>query len=94
MDKPVSETLPLMANGFRDRGAQATRLEAFVDAAFAFALTMVVVAGSTIPGSVEALVQAMTSIPAYAASFLLIMRFWSAHAEWSRRYGLDVPFEL
>ena len=89
MDKPVSETLPLMANGFRDRGAQATRLEAFVDAAFAFALTMVVVAGSTIPGSVEALVQAMKSIPAYAASFLLIMRFWSAHAEWSRRYGLD-----
>ena len=36
----------LSADGFRDRGAQATRLEAFVDAAFAFALTLVVIAGN------------------------------------------------
>ncbi|MCX7033068.1 MAG: TMEM175 family protein [Arenimonas sp.] len=79
----------LSADGFRDRGAQATRLEAFVDAAFAFALTLVVIAGNDIPDSVDALVQAMKSVPAYAGCFLLIMRCWSAHADWSRRYGLD-----
>ena len=79
----------LSADGFRDRGAQATRLEAFVDAAFAFALTLVVIAGNDIPDSVDALVLAMKSVPAYAGCFLLIMRCWSAHADWSRRYGLD-----
>jgi len=89
MTRTTSDEQPLMSDGFRDRGAQATRLEAFVDAAFAFALTMVVVAGNEIPRSVDALVLAMKSIPAYAASFLLIMRFWSAHADWSQRYGLD-----
>jgi uncharacterized membrane protein len=77
------------ADGFTDRGAQATRLEAFVDAAFAFTLTLVVIAGNEMPRSVDALVLAMKAVPAYAASFLLIMRFWSAHADWSRRYGLD-----
>ena len=79
----------LSADGFRDRGAQATRLEAFVDAAFAFALTLVVIAGNDIPASVDELVLAMKSVPAYAGCFLLIMRCWSAHADWSRRYGLD-----
>ncbi|PZO08210.1 MAG: hypothetical protein DCF27_09225 [Lysobacteraceae bacterium] len=79
----------ISADGFRDRGAQATRLEAFVDAAFAFALTLVVIAGNDIPASVDELVLAMKAVPAYAGCFLLIMRCWSAHADWSRRYGLD-----
>ncbi len=83
----ASETIS--ADGFRDRGAQATRLEAFVDAAFAFALTLVVIAGNDIPASVDELVLAMKAVPAYAGCFLLIMRCWSAHADWSRRYGLD-----
>lgn len=79
----------LSPDGFRDRGGQATRLEAFVDAAFAFALTLVVIAGNDIPASVDELVLAMKSVPAYAGCFLLIMRCWSGHADWSRRYGLD-----
>ena len=79
----------LSADGFRDRGAQATRLEAFVDAAFAFALTLVVIGGTDIPASVDELLLAMKSVPAYAACFLLIIRCWSSHADWSRRYGLD-----
>jgi len=83
----ASETIS--ADGFRDRGAQATRLEAFVDAAFAFALTLVVIAGNDIPASVDELVLAMKAVPAYAGCFLLIMRCWSGHADWSRRYGLD-----
>ena len=79
----------LNADGFRDRGVQATRLEAFVDAAFAFALTLVVIAGNDIPASVDELVLAMKAVPTYAACFLLIMRCWTAHTDWSRRYGLD-----
>ncbi|ODU46175.1 TMEM175 family protein [uncultured Aquimonas sp.] len=74
---------------FKERGAQVTRLEAFVDAAFAFAITLMAVAGESIPDSVEALSNAMKGIPAFALAFALILRFWSAHADWSRAYGLD-----
>ena len=75
--------------GFPERGDKTTRLEAFVDAAFAFALTLLVIAGDHIPASGEELWHALRGLPAYAASFLLIVRFWSGHADWSRRYGLD-----
>ncbi|MFY2762857.1 TMEM175 family protein [Arenimonas sp. MALMAid1274] len=89
MSTPPGQAGINSADGFRDRGAQSTRLEAFVDAAFAFALTLVVIAGNEIPRSIDALVLAMMAVPTYAASFLLIMRCWSGHADWSRRYGLD-----
>ena len=72
-----------------ERGDKATRVEAFVDAAFAFALTLLVIAGDRIPGSVEELLQALKSLPAYALGFLLMLKFWTAHVAWSRRYGLD-----
>lgn len=75
--------------GFVERGDKSTRLEAFVDAAFAFALTLLAIAGDHIPGSSEELWSALKSLPAYAASFLLIVRFWRGHVDWSRRYGLD-----
>jgi uncharacterized membrane protein len=77
------------SHGFKERGAQVTRIEAFVDAAFAFAITLMAVAGQSIPNSVEALSDAMKGIPAFALAFALIVRFWSAHSNWSRAYGLD-----
>lgn len=76
---------------FKERGVQVTRVEAFVDAAFAFAITLMAVAGESIPDSVDALSNAMKGIPAFALAFALILRFWSAHADWSRAYGLDDP---
>ncbi|HEU4993064.1 MAG TPA: TMEM175 family protein [Luteimonas sp.] len=77
------------ASGLRERGQEVTRLEAFVDAAFAFALTMLVISVGSIPDSAEDLIAALKGIPAFAASFALIAMFWNAHARWSRRYGLD-----
>jgi uncharacterized membrane protein len=71
-----------------ERGDKVTRLEAFVDAAFAFAVTLLVITGE-IPSSIAELQSAIKQIPAYAASFALIMRFWLSHADWSRRYGMD-----
>lgn len=79
----------LLADGFRDRGASTTRLEAFVDAAFAFAVTLLVIAVDAVPHSVDELVEAMKGVPAFAASFALIADFWYRHNTWSRRYGLD-----
>lgn len=78
-----------MGDGFRQRGVQVTRLEAFIDAAFAFAVTLLVISLDQIPNSIEQLFQALRGVPAFAMAFLLIGLFWYQHARWSRRYGLD-----
>ena len=72
-----------------ERGDKVTRLEAFVDAAFAFAVTLLVISGDQIPTSITMLQDAMKQIPTYAASFIIIMQFWMNHADWSRRFGLE-----
>lgn len=76
-------------DGFRERGQQVTRVEAFVDAAFAFAVTLLVISFDGLPKSADELVAAYKGIPAFAASFLLLATFWRAHERWSRWYGLD-----
>ena len=86
---PGTDAMPSQAEGLRERGHDVTRLEAFVDAAFAFALTMLVISIDAIPDSIDALMTALKGVPAFAASFGLIALFWNAHARWSRRYGLD-----
>lgn len=77
--------------GFKERGGQVTRVEAFVDAAFAFAVTLMAIAGQEIPDSIDALREALKGIPAFAISFVLVMWIWTAHSRWSRAYGLDDP---
>jgi uncharacterized membrane protein len=76
-------------DGFRIRGAEMTRLETFVDAAFAFAVTLLVVGGDSIPANYGELVLAMQQLPASALCFGNIAFFWYAHYAWSRRYGLE-----
>jgi uncharacterized membrane protein len=71
------------------RHGQPTRLDAFVDAAFAFALTLLVISDDRIPDSIAALIEALKNIPAFALSFLLIVIFWVGHVEWRRHYGCD-----
>ncbi|MDQ3079227.1 MAG: TMEM175 family protein [Pseudomonadota bacterium] len=62
------------------------RLDAFVDAAFAFAVTLIVVGGAGVPGSYRELEAALTATPAYAIGFALVAMFWHAHVRW-RRFG-------
>lgn len=61
----------------------ARRLDAFVDASFAFALTLLVISGSEPPGSYADMGAALGRIPAFAVGFALLALFWSAH----RRFG-------
>jgi uncharacterized membrane protein len=75
--------------GFRLRGLEMTRLETFIDAAFAFAITMLVIAAQQIPDDIETLLAAFKNVPAFVASVIVLGIFWRGHWLWSRRYGLE-----
>ena len=76
-------------NFFYNRGAETTRLETFVDAAFAFALTLLVISFDAVPASYDELVNALRAIPAFLLGFAVLMMFWAAHRKWLIRFGLD-----
>jgi uncharacterized membrane protein len=73
----------------RVRRQQPTRLEGFVDASFAFAVTLVVISLGHVPGSVEEMLRALRGVPTFAICFLLLARVWFSHRNWSRHYDLD-----
>jgi len=66
-----------------------TRLETFIDAAFAFAVTMLVIAGGQVPNDIQALLVAFKNVPAFVASIAVLSIFWRGHWLWSRRFGLE-----
>jgi uncharacterized membrane protein len=74
---------------FRLRGLEVTRLDTFIDAAFAFVLTLLVISFDDIPSTSAEMLAAIKRIPAFAASFATLMIFWLQHRLWSRRYGLE-----
>jgi uncharacterized membrane protein len=74
---------------FRLRGLEVSRLDTFIDAAFAFVLTLLVISFDEIPSNFADMVDAMKRIPAFAFSFAALMMFWLAHRRWSRRYGVE-----
>ncbi len=83
---------PEDANGFRLRGMEMTRTETFTDAAFAFAVTLLVIATQSVPENMSQLLRALTGVPAFGVSFAFVMVFWYGHWKWSRRYGMeDLP---
>jgi uncharacterized membrane protein len=82
------DTLPRL-HGFRLRGIEMTRLETFIDAAFAFAISMLVIAPQQIPDNIGALLGAFKNVPAFVASIAVLGIFWRGHWLWSRRYGLE-----
>ena len=84
------DSLPVR-DGFRLRGENISRLEVFVDAAFAFALTLIVIAVGSVPSSLPELIQALHRVPTFAACFTFLAIFWTAHDRWSRRFGLETP---
>ncbi|MCI5107961.1 MAG: TMEM175 family protein [Pseudomonadales bacterium] len=71
------------------RGENMTRIETFVDAAFAFAFTMLVISIDEIPQSPPELFALSRDIPAFLLSATLIGSVWLAHATWSRTFGLQ-----
>lgn len=76
-------------NQFRLRGSEVTRLDTFIDAAFAFVLTLLVISFDDLPSDYSEMLAAVKRIPGFAASFATLMMFWLQHRRWSRRYGLE-----
>lgn len=83
------DALPTDGDGFRLRGTAMTRIETFTDAAFAFAVTMLVISNQEVPRSYEALIALLWQTPIFVLSFGLLFIFWYGHHNWSRRFGLE-----
>ena len=79
------------ASGFRQRGHQVTRTETFVDAAFAFSLTLLVIFHDDLPQTAAELRGALLRVPTFVLCFAMLALFWAAHNRWSRRFGMDDP---
>jgi uncharacterized membrane protein len=82
------DSLPRL-KGFRLRGMEMTRLETFIDAAFAFAVTMLVISNGQVPNDIPALLAAFKNVPGFVASIAVLSIFWRGHWLWSRRFGLE-----
>ena len=76
-------------DGFRLRGEEMTRIEVFVDAAFAFAVTLLVISIDKIPTSVPQLFEISKEIPAFILSVAQLLWIWYTHSVWSKRFGLE-----
>lgn len=72
-----------MARNADFRPAEGHRLDAFVDAAFAFAVSLLIIAGGQPLNSFADLTRALMRIPAFLGGFALIVMFWLAHRTWS-----------
>jgi uncharacterized membrane protein len=70
------------------RRHEISRLEAFSDAVFAFALTLLVVS-LDVPNSYDELMKLMAGFVPFAASFALLSWIWYEHAIFFRTYGLQ-----
>ena len=73
---------------FRWRSGEITRLEAFCDVVFGFALTLLVVS-LEVPRNYAELMAAMRGFVPFAVCFAQLVMIWRAHYIFSRRYGLE-----
>lgn len=72
---------------FRLRGHEVTRVEAFSDVVFGFALALILVSGE-VPATFEELMRTMRGFPAFAICFAILTWVWHVHHTFFRRYAL------
>lgn len=69
------------------RGPETSRIEAFSDGVFAFALTLLVVS-LEVPRTFDDLLQTMRGFPAFGACFAILVWIWVEHYRFFRTYRL------
>ena len=62
-----------------------TRIEAFSDAVFGFAITLLVVS-LEVPDSFDQLLQVMKSLPVFAVTFAILLMMWQEHHNLFKRF--------
>ncbi len=78
---------------FTWRSEEASRIEGFSDAVFAFAVTLLVVS-LEVPDTFDELLATMRGFFAFAICFWLLLAVWFDHYKFFRRYGLEDAFTL
>jgi uncharacterized membrane protein len=78
---------------FRWRAGEITRLEAFCDVVFGFAITLLVVSLEA-PHTYAELLADMRGFLPFAACFAQLAMIWRTHYKFSRRYGLEDPYTV
>ncbi|WP_444996895.1 TMEM175 family protein [Aliikangiella sp. IMCC44359] len=73
---------------FRWRGGDVSRIEGISDGVFAITITLLVVSTAA-PSSFYDMWQLIKDLPAFIASFILIMMAWHYHFLFFRRFGLE-----
>jgi len=79
--------------GFEWRAGEITRLEAFSDAVFAFAVTLLVVS-LEVPRTYHDLLNVIKGFPAFAICFAMLTLVWYQHSKFFRRYGLQDTYTV
>ncbi len=73
---------------FRYRAHEVSRLEAFSDVIFGFALSLIVIS-LEVPKTYSELVETMRGVLPFAFCFLIFIGLWFEHHEFFRRYALQ-----
>ncbi|MEO8109133.1 MAG: TMEM175 family protein [Ginsengibacter sp.] len=85
--KAIAKNIEKRNHTFRLRGHEVLRIEAFSDAVFAFAVTLLIVS-LEVPKSFEELMTTMRGFFAFGISFLFLMMIWYDQNLFFRRYGM------
>jgi uncharacterized membrane protein len=88
MRKAIGEKIKKSNKDFRLRGHEVKRIEAFSDAVFGFAVTLLIVS-LEVPKSFEELMITMKGFFAFGVSFFLLMMIWYEQNMFFRRFALD-----
>ena len=77
-----------MANIVHKKLFEGERIDNFVDGAFAFVVTLLVINGASIPHDIPSLMKALGGVAAFAAAFAQLALFWYGHVKWRDDVGL------
>jgi uncharacterized membrane protein len=80
-------------NGFRMRGVAMSRIDAFSDVVFGFALTLLVVS-LEVPKDFSGLHEVVRGFLPFAICFTMLLTLWYAHYVFFRRYALHDQFTI
>lgn len=91
--KLIDKNSEKAAKYFKWRSREVLRIEAFSDAVFAFAVTLLIVS-LEVPETFDELLHTMSGFLAFAVSFALLFQIWYTQFVYFRRYGMQDMFTI